>query len=751
MKKREIVDLLDSSELEQREEVRYKTPTKEDMERLQKLVGRRLANFGILSNLGLGDYGTVAGRVFVKDLRLRIWRDIILEEAWTAEYAQRVAAGIDEAGAEDAQGVAEVAELLATDNLLWQRWWNHDFANFRLDIGPSLPPWVMELSRQDNSPDDERLQKVYGNVPWRRYYAWCQYFQRRCAKLILKLADRRAARFVENFVLPPDVPVGVLVYEPAEAVEWALHPDEPDMALYRFDDEAASRVRFTGFNDTMVTNENGEVFREMSLSEIAFDKQPSDQFEERKGSPILAWILLNREVGFGSLGDPEAIEGLLADLLPIRLGEMREPVPSARRRARYVHNYTFNFDALQAAKFVTAFMMWYELEFSERVNEDLIEEPTDREGVPYMMDRPSGLGLARQIGYVNNADKWTVFAELPLAPTRDGVRFIGSDAPSSIDEEEHVHSLVDSVAPGCLLCCSIGQSMMRERAFPDLVFCSKECHREFRTAFPVKMKDTLVSGTVNGDGEEEARDARFFEQMDTLYPILLRLRPASLVAVSQASELAGQLFVDPRFRVAYVRARYADMRVLVQARVLTPGIMEDWFTLVLDHEATGTDTIGMMAQMAAPLCGRDNILRAIVSHPKFAAISGTYIDGLYWLAISACGANVRVLVESGYRVKVKPGPRIQSILRQAATLDKPDVVEELLKSNDPGIVVAYTLVLAAYVIAADGGSKGMPNAKRIFDMLLADRRFPEDRKEALRQLYIGRLKRPSTTTAGGRN
>lgn len=466
---------------EETDESKPRAPTKDDMARLQKVVGRRLANFGILPNLGLGNYGTVAARTFIRDLRMRIWRDVIIEEEWSAEYAQRVAAGsfvMLNRSDEDSRAIAEVADLLESDNTLWQRWWLQDFEYFRLDIGDELPQWVYTLQRNDDTPSETRLQKTYGGVPWRRYYAWCQYFQRRCARIVLKLADRRAERYVQNFVLPPNIPIGVHMFEPIEAVEWVLHPENPNMALYRFEQDPEDEA-----DDDLWHNE-------MSLTEITFDKQPVDEFDERKGSPLLAWVFLEREYTFSAL-EPEAVVGLIADLIPLKLGELKEGVSTARRnKGNSMHTFFFNFDSLSAAKYVAAFMMWYEAKFAERIAAGAIQEPTDSNAVTYMQDRRSGLEWARRLGYVNDADEWTVFAELPLVPTRDGIRFVGTE----IGTEPSLPSSKE-----CLFCGHNGTDapLMRERLNPDLVFCDKICQRAFRTNNQLTMAEEAQGGTAN--------------------------------------------------------------------------------------------------------------------------------------------------------------------------------------------------------------------------------------------------------------
>ena len=698
-----------------------KPPTKEDMERLRKTVGRRLANFGILPNLGLGAAGSSglqAAKTFIRDLRLKIWRDIILEEGWSAKKAQTVAAGtMIEPGFEDAEdrrAVQEVAELLEQDNLLWERWWNADFALFRDDIGADLPSWILvQPPPSGDGGGGVNLERVYGQVPWRRYYAWCQYFQRRCAKIILRLADERATNYVANFEVPDGVPVGVRYIAPEEPIEWTIDPENPDVAS-------------VSYERTEREDPNGHVF---SLTEIALD-MPT--FPVQHGSPLMAWLFLDREHGIGVIDLPE-VSDVIKEFNQLELTYTTGQQHASRRKRKTVA-YEFNFDA-ESSDALASFMMWYEHRFSQKLAAEGLGEPADADGMRYLEGRADGLTIARALKLEDGFGHWPVLDTLPLIPTRNGIRFIGQEEQEEEEEEP-------SAAPAkCVLCDAVKPSqMMRERLYPDLIFCGHECHTAFRDHFP------LLPIGVNNDGEET-----IFDLWDTLGPIMLRLPPKALLALSKTNSLARQAFVDPRFRREYVNARFDDMWQVVLDRCYTDGIMEDWTSSVLDDKRVTPDMVYGLARLAE----RGSMFRRIVSHAKFAEIDDPRVaDMLYWLAITNIRTGVlRVLARMPQlRIRTQPGLGIRPLLAVAAQLDNVEMIGILLNSTDPYMISAYTLVLAAYEIARDEARASMPRARQIMELLMSHPRFPEDRKDALRSLYYGRLPKPKahSSAAGGK-
>ncbi len=100
--------------------------------------------------------------------------------------------------------IHEVRQVLQTDNALWRLLWMRDFFYMYLHFSPMfhvdpvrrppnkqygtpvLPEWVTSNALASM---DER----YSRVPWRRYYDWCTFFNRRCLKELVNLQKKKAA------------------------------------------------------------------------------------------------------------------------------------------------------------------------------------------------------------------------------------------------------------------------------------------------------------------------------------------------------------------------------------------------------------------------------------------------------------------------------------------------------------------------------------------------------------------------------
>lgn len=427
--------------------------TDADFARARRVLDRRMANFGILSPLSLqgGDAHPMAA-----DMRARIWRDIIVEEKWSAQQAQMVASGlVKQTGNEDARGVADVADLLKRDDGLWEMWWKQDFGKFMKDIGPAIPAWIKNARSGPRQAGDPDMAVIY-TTHHRRWYAWCEYFQRKCAKMILHVGWLRATAYARNFVFPGDVPVGVNFSRPTRASGWEISDDDKDVAEIAFSDAP-------------------EDMRPVSLQEVALNFTSPFLGNGNHGSPLLAWTMLDRVYGVTHM-EPGEVPPLVAGLSPTTPSGIGTGLQGSAWRygARAaIHIYRFNFDHLTGT-LLTAFMLWYDYahrkHYREKARTDQNEEEDDNQenrdsealGQPgYIGDRPNGLAIAQALGWADaTGENWPVFAEpgvLPIVPTRDGIRFIGAEC----------------------LTCQAPDPKLREKANHDMTFCSALCQAKF--------------------------------------------------------------------------------------------------------------------------------------------------------------------------------------------------------------------------------------------------------------------------------
>lgn len=178
-------------------------------------------------------------------------------------------------------GIPEIAWLLRTRDYLWKRWWFEDFQRFENDLFiriRGLPEWILR-QRLPQLPEDasERVQseysvlEQYANVPWRRFYAWCAFFERRCAKMVATNALLRAGLF------EPDVraPVGCVVPAPNKVHRWRVGSGKNCYTTELEWDEPSDDPRITP--NTMV------------LEAVCFGTLPPQINVGESGSPYFAW------------------------------------------------------------------------------------------------------------------------------------------------------------------------------------------------------------------------------------------------------------------------------------------------------------------------------------------------------------------------------------------------------------------------------------------------------------------------------
>jgi hypothetical protein len=623
--------------------------------------------------------------------------------------------------------LVELSGMLARQQLPWKRWFHKDFPEMIRDVGGevSVPFWIMQQEKTlEGAPEaDERsvrrhyTDENYVLVPWRRFYVWARCLRRMCSKYIGQfiLQDAMAAneRAIEALRAAglANVP-GIQVFEPAiaqhvnvlslaeaESVMEMEHPGEfaDKYISYEWDEESESD--FYKLAD--------HVWPHIAFKEAGAKTGARFKIERLPTSPpFLLWMYL-RHVQEYAVGNP------LLSLDGFQISQRR-----------------FNFVESHA---VISYMLWYLSQLKIPAHYASILETSfggaNAQMVNVLDDLHNG---HKMIFYVdeNGRDRWPVLERLPLAPRR-----------LALDEDTEPQYWSSTLFLGaeakdddmCIM-CQANVATTQEKNNPALGFCGKDCHRKFRSFFPI------------GGNEDDDLPHLF----DVLYPILLKLEPAALLAVSQASPVARRLYNDERFRQEYFKAHAPQMRETRGAVSVMPTVMVlDWFDLIAGDAETKSIHLTAWARRLievhdAPLRERNApLLARIVAHPKFNA-SGQF-DRLLSLAIGMYNAPaVRVLVASGFRVASagNPGRNNSPWLRCAIFVGMPglDVLVELLKSNDPNIVSEGLLDVAVTQLAARVERHNVdPLSRGAFELLVNHPILTAEQRADLHFVFDGRV------------
>ena len=84
-----------------------------------------------------------------------------------------------------------VRMILSENDALWRHWWRRDFPELVHELGPELPEWIV---RGTHGQEDLR----YARVPWRRYYAWSEFFRRSALRELARLYRQAGEAWIER-------------------------------------------------------------------------------------------------------------------------------------------------------------------------------------------------------------------------------------------------------------------------------------------------------------------------------------------------------------------------------------------------------------------------------------------------------------------------------------------------------------------------------------------------------------------------
>jgi hypothetical protein len=238
-------------------------------------------------------------------------------------------------------GIPELARVLATCNALWRRWWHRDFPRQAREWGtsawggthidvpaylhesagaPRPPRWILGMTARHGLGEAEAgVEAQYSECAWRRYYAWTQFWERRCYRLILDIEEIRASEY--RIVRPSYTPHGVYWSEPLVPDHWRLQAAE-DKLLHEADEPYIAWCLYRNGADN-----NEDVDRELDLDAVA-QLIPQDS---GVGAPLSAgaqaYIALRH---FGDGVDQVTLDGPCRSIAHISM--------SAQRR-RFVYNF----------------------------------------------------------------------------------------------------------------------------------------------------------------------------------------------------------------------------------------------------------------------------------------------------------------------------------------------------------------------------------------------------------------------------
>ena len=211
-------------------------------------------------------------------------------------------------------GIPELARVLASCNPLWRRWWHRDFPRQVNEYGtrlwaanhlyvpaymhdsaraPRPPAWILGQQASEEGTITESQAAVeaqYTDCAWRRFYAWTQFFERRCYRLIMEIEEARADAY--SVEVPRYNPHGVYTQPPVRPDRWLLQSaeqksvDQPGDPYYGW-----ARYNIEGVDDRMMNLDRiALLLPETTVPDIADDTELS--------APVLAYLAL-RHAGDG--------------------------------------------------------------------------------------------------------------------------------------------------------------------------------------------------------------------------------------------------------------------------------------------------------------------------------------------------------------------------------------------------------------------------------------------------------------------
>ena len=211
-------------------------------------------------------------------------------------------------------GIAELAQVLATSNALWRRWWHRDFPRQVNEYGtrlwaanhiyvpayrheskdaPRPPSWILkQKARQEGTITEAEagVEAQYTNCAWRRFYAWTQFFERRCYRLIMEIEEARADVYR---VEPPRYnPHGVYWQPPIRPQRWVLQPAEDKST----DQPGEGYLAFAQYPDENIADRPIELDRVALL--LPETNNPDVEDDTELSPPVLAYLAL-RHAGDG--------------------------------------------------------------------------------------------------------------------------------------------------------------------------------------------------------------------------------------------------------------------------------------------------------------------------------------------------------------------------------------------------------------------------------------------------------------------
>jgi hypothetical protein len=243
-------------------------------------------------------------------------------------------------------GIPELARVLATDNTLWRRWWHRDFPRHVLEYGssawaeqwvetpaylhppggPRPPEWILKMqARQGLSDAEAGVEAQYAHCAWRRFHAWTLFFERRCYRLIMDIAETQASEYTVR--RPRYTPHGVYFVEPLIPDEWMLQSaEEKSMS-----DPGEGYVAFARYANE--GDNNDDVDRAVDLDRVALLLPETAMRGEANDSLLSAGVLAYIALSHAGRGiDQETLDGPCKEFASIR-------VTSPSSRVAWTYNF----------------------------------------------------------------------------------------------------------------------------------------------------------------------------------------------------------------------------------------------------------------------------------------------------------------------------------------------------------------------------------------------------------------------------
>jgi len=341
-------------------------------------------------------------------------------------------------------GIPELARVLATCNPLWRRWWHRDFPRHATEYGtadwaiahvrvpaylhrpegaPKLPPWILRLRPRQGLTDAEAgVEAQYSESGWRRFYAWTQFFERRCYRLIMDIAQARAENY--QVVRPAFLPPGVHYAEPLRPDYWTMESADTRAAEPYGSAYAASVVYMQGADN------NDDVDHEVNLDAIAcLIPQTAAAFAEDAAvsAPLLAYIAL---LHAGDGADQVTLDGPCSAFAHLTL---------RARRANFVYNFLDAGSFVQLAtdddrtdkyqRIMLSYILWSVVTAQKREAHspplffgDTVRAVSQRAaagGLPVRTNLLDPIDQAALLGlYLPEENRWPFLEALPVVPMR---------------------------------------------------------------------------------------------------------------------------------------------------------------------------------------------------------------------------------------------------------------------------------------------------------------------------------------------